>query len=251
VALLRTEPIVEHLHALLGTIGASKPDRPAALQVADDNAVVVTFADRDLVYADHFGSWRAGARQLRDHVLHVQLFDRVPMEVELFRHILDRSLTATPADKERKALGVEPIVGQELELLAFHFAGRPATYAPHFELEVYARVAAREVAYATDRAVVPAVMQASTTTAARFFKRRLSLMMRAFGSPKMPRTVASGLNPGNAYASHKRRFRALQADIRNPRQVFEHACTGRKPCYDAAFLSVNAKIHPHYFVEDP
>src|SRR5262249_13071936 len=126
---------------------------------------------------------------------------------------------ASSADKERKALGVERIVGQELELLAFHFAGCPATYAPHFKLEVYARVAARKVAHATDNSVVPAVMQASTTTAARFFERRLSLMMRAFGSPKMPRTVASGRNPGNAYASHKRLFRALQADIRNPRQV--------------------------------
>jgi hypothetical protein len=111
------------------------------------------------------------------------------------------------------------IVGQKLELLAFHFAARPATHAPHFKLEIYTRVAAREITHATDRAVIPAVMQASTTTASRFFERRLSLMMRAFGSPKIPRTVLSGRNPGNAYVSHNRRFRARQADIRKPRQV--------------------------------
>jgi hypothetical protein len=35
-----------------------------------------------------------------------------------------------------------------------------------------------------------------------------------------------------------------------PSPDFEHACTRWKPCYDAAFLSVNAGIHPHYFVED-
>jgi hypothetical protein len=105
------------------------------------------------------------------------------------------------------------VVGQELKVLAFHFAARPATYATHLELEKYPRVAARKIADAADRAVVPAVMQASTTTASRFFERRLSLIMRALGSPKMPRTVSSGRNPGNAYASRNRRLRALQADI--------------------------------------
>jgi hypothetical protein len=62
-------------------------------------------------------------------------------------------------------------------------------------------------------------MQASATSASRFFERRLSLMMRAFGSPKMPRTVASGRNPGIAYASHNRRFRTFKADIRNSRLI--------------------------------
>ena len=38
-------------------------------------------------------------------------------------------------------------------------------------------------------------------------------MMRAFGSPKTPRTVPSGRKPGNAYASHSRRFRLLAAPI--------------------------------------
>jgi hypothetical protein len=49
-------------------------------------------------------------------------------------------------------------------------------------------------------------MQASTTAAQRFFERRLSLIIRTFGSPNMPRTVASGRKPGNAYASQSRRF---------------------------------------------
>jgi hypothetical protein len=72
-------------------------------------------------------------------------------------------------------------------------------------------------------------MQASTTSASRFFERRLSLMMRAFGSPKMPRTVASGRKPGNAYASHSRRFRARQADIRKPRQVSNTPSQAKNP----------------------
>ena len=56
-------------------------------------------------------------------------------------------------------------------------------------------------------------MQGSAVGAARFFERRFSLTMRAFGSPKMPRTVPSGRKPGNAYASHSRRFRLPAAAI--------------------------------------
>jgi hypothetical protein len=64
-------------------------------------------------------------------------------------------------------------------------------------------------------AIVPAVMQASTAAAQSFFERRLSLIMRALGSPKMPRTVPSGRKPGNAYASQSRRFRFAGTAIRN------------------------------------
>jgi len=35
----------------------------------------------------------------------------------------------------------------------------------------------------------------------------LSLITRAFGSPKMPRTVGSGRNPGKQYESQSRRHR--------------------------------------------
>jgi hypothetical protein len=72
-------------------------------------------------------------------------------------------------------------------------------------------------------------MEATATSAPRFFERRLSLMMRAFGSPKMPRTVASGRKSGNTYASHSRRFRALQADIRKPRQVSNTPAQAENP----------------------
>jgi hypothetical protein len=50
-------------------------------------------------------------------------------------------------------------------------------------------------------------MRSTATIADRFFERRLRAMTRAFGSPKTPRTVGSGRNPGNAYASQSRRDR--------------------------------------------
>ena len=55
--------------------------------------------------------------------------------------------------------------------------------------------------------VVPAHLDATATAAGRFFERRFSVITRAFGSPKMPCTVGRGRKPGNAYVSHRRRFR--------------------------------------------
>jgi hypothetical protein len=47
----------------------------------------------------------------------------------------------------------------------------------------------------------------TTATAGRFFERRTRVMTRAFGSPKIPRTVGCGRKPGKAYPSHSHRFR--------------------------------------------
>jgi hypothetical protein len=48
-------------------------------------------------------------------------------------------------------------------------------------------------------------MLPSARAAGRFFPRRSSRKIRALGSPKMPRTVASGRKPGNRKASSSRR----------------------------------------------
>src|SRR5205814_5114926 len=50
------QPGEEAIHALLGAVAAAEPDRPSPDQVADDDAVRVSFADADLVDADD--GWR-------------------------------------------------------------------------------------------------------------------------------------------------------------------------------------------------
>jgi len=50
-------------------------------------------------------------------------------------------------------------------------------------------------------------LDATAKAASRFFERRLSAITRAFGSPKIPRTVGSGRKPENEYVSHSRRLR--------------------------------------------
>ena len=168
-ALPLAEPGVEPAHARLRAVLAAEPDRPAAHQVADHDAVGVTLADRNLVDPDHLWTGRPRARQLSPHVLHLQRLDRVPIQRQFLRHVLDRRLPAAPADKIGKALGVERIVR----------------------------------------------LDAAAAPARRFFERRLSVITRAFGSPKMPRTVGCGRKPGNEYPSHSRRLRFAGRAIRN------------------------------------
>jgi len=157
----------------------------------------VTFADRNLVNADHSRTRRARALELGLHVLHVQRLDCVPVQRQFLRHLLDRRPPAAPADKVSKALGVEWIVRQEVEPFALHTATTAAIDPPYLQFQKYPRVAARKIAHTADLAVIPPHLDATATAARRFFERRLRVITRAFGSPKIPRTVCSGRNPGN------------------------------------------------------
>jgi hypothetical protein len=158
----------------------------------------VALADRDLVDADRLGSGRSCFGELRAHVLHLQRLDRVPVEPELVRDALHRRLPAAAADVESKALRVKWVVGEELQLFAFHGAAAPAIDAPDLELQVDARVAAGEVAHPPRTPVVPARMHATAAATDRFFGRRTRVITRALGSPNTPRTAACGRNPGKA-----------------------------------------------------
>src|SRR5438874_398876 len=204
---LFSQPAVELMHAGLRAVLATKPDRAPTDQVADHDAIGVALANRDLVDANDFGAGCTGALELHAHVLLVQLFDRVPVQVEFLGHILDTRLAATAPHKVGKALGVEGVVGQKLEALALHFAAAPTAYAAHLELQIHSRIPARQIANAPSLAIVPTRVHATTAAAQSFFERRIRVSTRAFGSPNTPRTLDWGRKPGNAYVSHSRRCR--------------------------------------------
>jgi hypothetical protein len=82
-AFLRPQFSIESRHARLRAIVAAEPDRPSCDQVADNDAVGMALAHRDLVDADHGRRWRPRRRQLRPHVLLLQRLDRMPVEVQL------------------------------------------------------------------------------------------------------------------------------------------------------------------------
>jgi hypothetical protein len=84
---------------------------------------------------------------------------------------------------------------------------------PDLNLQENPRVAARQIANQPYTPIVPTPMKPPAASADCFFVRRASVMMRAFGSPKTPRTVGRGRKPGNLYVSQSRRCRFEQLAI--------------------------------------
>src|ERR1019366_7125918 len=95
-----------------------------------------------------------------------------------------------------KALRIERVVRQEIEPLALHLAATAASHPPDLNLQEDTRVAARQIANLPYTPLVPTRMNSPAAPANRFFARRASVMMRAFGSPKTPRTVGWGAKAG-------------------------------------------------------
>jgi len=201
------QPGVELIQARLGAIGPAEPDRPLPDEITDDDPIGVALADRDLVEPDDPGAGRPHAAQLLTHVLLLERLHGVPVQAQFLGHVPDRRGPTTPPHVEGEPLAVEGIVGQEVEPFLFHLATAPAGHPPDLELQVDPPIATGEIADAAWLAVVPAALDPPARPTRRFFDRRVSVMMRARGSPKMPVTVGLGRNPGKRYASHSRRGR--------------------------------------------
>src|SRR5712692_3534529 len=205
-----SQPGEELIHARLGPVGATKPDRPAAQQVADDDAIGLSLANGDFVDANDGGRGRSSTPELLAHVLHLQGFDGLPIEVQFARHVVNRRAAAAAADVEGKAFGVEGIVRQPGELLLFH-GTTPATLdAANLELQVDTGVATGQVADPPQLAVVMGALGLAAHATSCFFRRRCKDTRRALGSPKMPRTMAAGRKPGNRYVSGSRMIFRIQ-----------------------------------------
>jgi hypothetical protein len=202
---LQTQLFEELVQALLGPILPSEPDGPPSNQIADDDPVDMTFAQGDFVDADDARLWRRMTSELLPHVLHLEGFDRAPVETEFLGHILDGRTPAAAADVEREAFGIERIVGQKGQFLLFHGAATPAQNSSDLHLQKNSGVAAGLVPDPPDLAVVPYGMNAAAASANCFFSLRTSVITRAPGSPKIPLTVEFGRKPGNRYSSDSRR----------------------------------------------
>src|SRR5262249_6965777 len=144
--LARAEPGIELAHARLRTVLAAEPDRPAAIKIAHHDPIGVALADRNLINADRPRPRRAGTLELRLHVLHLKRLDGVPVQPQFPRHILDRPVAAAAADVVGKALGVERIIGQKVEPLAFHLATTAAVDPSNLPFSENARAPPRQVA---------------------------------------------------------------------------------------------------------
>jgi hypothetical protein len=153
------------------------------------------------------------------------------MHVPLLGNVLDRRLATTPANEAGEPLGVERIVGQKVEPLAFHFATLPAKNTSHFDFEKYAR--ARECEGIRNH--------------------RTALAKRndaGFGVAKDAAHRRCGRKLGNAYACRNRRFRFAEAAIEIP-APFRVPPNARNPAMMRLSVTLTPAIHPHYFDDDP
>ncbi len=197
-----------------GNPAAEKMRSTGRTQITDDNAVVVPPADGEFVDADHLRAGSPSPAELLAHGLHFQRLDRLPIEAKFASHISNCRGPTPPPHIEGEPLGVERVVGQPGQLLLLHSAAAPAVHAPDLDLQVHPSVATGEVAYSTGLAIVERSMIPSTRSTGRFFPRRRSRKIRALGSPKMPRTVASGRKPGNRNVSSSRRGFRIRVSCR-------------------------------------
>ena len=78
------------------------------------------FADRNLVDPNALGAWGTYPAQLLPHVLLVQLLDRLPVQVQLPRHIAQGGRPTPPPDEKGEAVGIKRVGGQPGRLLLLH-----------------------------------------------------------------------------------------------------------------------------------
>src|SRR5713101_1469367 len=190
------EPGKEGVHALLGAIFAAKPNGSATDQIADHDAVAVAFADGDFVDANCRGLRLAGTPQLFRHVLLVQLFDRVPIQEQLFGHCFDGTVPATSSHEEGKTFAVKRIVGEPIQTFALHGTTPGALDPANEEVEIDPLVATGKIPDPAWPLIVKGRRRLPTYSARRFFRRRLRVTTTAWESPKIPCTWAEGSNPG-------------------------------------------------------
>jgi hypothetical protein len=100
---------------------------------------------------------------------------------------------------------VQRVLEKALQPLALHAAAPTALNASHLQLQVNAVLPTRQIPRPTLPAVVPTPMRRPTGSADCFFPRRTRRISRAWASPKIPWTVCNVRNPGNQYASARRR----------------------------------------------
>src|SRR4030042_5452697 len=105
LALLRPQSRKEETQTRLRTVLAPKPNRPLPLQVADHNAVIVAFPNRNLVEAYHLRPRGPHATYLLPQVLHLQGLDRSPIKMQFFGYVPNTRISATTAHVTKNTSG--------------------------------------------------------------------------------------------------------------------------------------------------
>jgi len=199
--LARPQPLKEEVEIFFAASATADPDRTATIQVADDDAVVVPLADRDLVHADNAGS---GDPRSGDLLRHVDLVEVLHGAVMQSLDVSDRLVGHLPAqrsDVHRVALRIAGILRQPFHVFYKHCLAPWAVDPPAFELDVDAPTGDRQIPDAAGPFVVATPASVAAAGAGRRFFRRQRMMTRANRSPKTPRSFELATKPGSENSS--------------------------------------------------
>ncbi len=168
-ALLLPQPTEEQVHAGFLTICPAEPDGPPPQQIAHDNAVGMPLADGQLVDSDDLRSRCARPLQLLFHVLLVQRFNRLPVQMRFPSDIANR-LRPTPTPHPNvEPLGEKESSAKPIQPFLLHFPATPTEDPPDFHLQVDPILSAGQVPNSPDPPVVKTPMSTAASTADSFF----------------------------------------------------------------------------------
>ncbi|GJL70756.1 MAG: hypothetical protein NPIRA06_33910 [Nitrospirales bacterium] len=195
--LLRAQGGEEEIHVGLGAALTADPDWTPSVEVADDDAVVVSLPDGDLVHTDCPRRGQAGTGDLLLHVDRVEVLDRAVVEALRLGYRRVGHLVAECPHMHREALSKARILRQPVEALYVHAATPQAVNPKPLELEVDAEPASRKIAGTAGAFVVAAATPVATLRAVGSFFRRRNTRTLAQRSPKTPISREAASKPGS------------------------------------------------------
>src|SRR3990167_5231330 len=207
---LKPQFFIEEIHAIFCPAFATNPNRSFPLKAAYYDAIDVAFANRNFINADYLWTWFSGTTEFLPHVLLFEFLDGLPVKVQFHGNVFNRLGTASLADIEGKALGVEWIIRKKRQLLLFHIVATKTINALNLKFDVHAPVTTGKITNLPILAVIESSVNPVAGAADCFFPCRMSLITKALESPKIPDTLCCGLKLQNLYASYSDRFFLMQ-----------------------------------------
>ena len=187
----------EEVHVGLGAALAADPDWSPAVEVADDDAVVVPLPDSNLVHADRPRCGQARTGDLPRHVDRVEVFDPAVVEALRLGHRRVGHLAEKCAHMHREALSKARVLGQPVAALYVHAAASRAVDAPVLELDVDTEPASQEVAGTAGPLVVATAHRCPHCEQRAVFFRRRNTSTLAEWFPKTPTSREAATKPGS------------------------------------------------------
>lgn len=174
------------------------PDRTTPVQVTDDDPVVMSFANGDLINADGPRRWHSYQLNLLLHVELIETFHRAVVQALHLSNCLVRHIPAQLAYMHGKALGITRALRQPVKMFYMHAAAPRAIDTPTFKLQVDPPSGNREITYPQNLLVITPPATVSTVRTEGGFFRLLSWITRAYRSLNTPTNFDAAVKPGNA-----------------------------------------------------